>query len=149
VAKQGRTEISLDAKSRLAIPARYRDVLTPNGEPLTLVAHEKQRCLSIYSQEDWKPILEKLAALDDTIPANYRLKYKRLALSHTETLDATGRVLIPKSLRDYAGLDKQVVLLGMGDRFDLWSEEGDRKMQEEFQAGEEEPLLPVTAGGEQ
>ncbi|GHT82621.1 transcriptional regulator MraZ [Betaproteobacteria bacterium] len=148
MAKHGRTAISLDAKSRLAIPARYRDVLAPNGEPVTLVAHEKQRCLSIYSQEDWKPILEKLAALDDTIPANYRLKYKRLAFSHTETLDTAGRVLIPKSLRDYAGLDKQVVLAGMGDRYDLWSEEGDRKLHEGFQVGEEDVLSLMQEGGE-
>jgi MraZ protein len=80
------------------------------------------RCLLLYTLEEWEPIQEKLEALPSFNPAARRIQ--RLLIGHATDLDmdGNGRLLLPAPLREYAGLEKKLVLLGQGKKFEIWSE---------------------------
>jgi MraZ protein len=120
---QGSQELSLDAKGRLAVPARHRDALTPGGAPLVITAHP-QRCLLVYPEPAWNPIRDQVLAAPSFDPRT--ALYKRLLVGYAqcETPDAAGRVLISPALRKFAQLGKSVRLVGLGTHFELWSEAG-------------------------
>ena len=119
----GVSTLSLDSKGRLAIPARHRETLCADFGDRLVVTLESLNCLLVYPQKTWLPVAEKIAALPANNPA--ALRYQRLLLGHAETLemDSAGRVLLPAKLRQMTGLDKKVVLVGMGRRFELWDED--------------------------
>lgn len=117
----GVSTLSLDNKGRLAIPARHREVLLSTFKTTLVVTLESPDHLLVYPEENWHVVEEKLIALPTGNPA---LKaYQRLVLGHAETLemDAAGRVLIPARLREQVSLNKDVALVGMGNRFELWN----------------------------
>ncbi|MBU2707327.1 division/cell wall cluster transcriptional repressor MraZ [Zooshikella marina] len=120
---RGVNAISLDAKGRLAIPSRYREVLSShcNGSLVATIDTEEP-CLLIYPIDEWEEIQAKIEALPSFNPVARRIQ--RLLIGHATDLeiDGSGRVLIPPLLRDYAGLEKKVILLGQGKKFELWSE---------------------------
>jgi MraZ protein len=118
---RGVSELLLDAKGRIAIPARHRDGLAARGGRLVVTA-DHGGCLLIYPQATWEPIQAELMALssfDDRIRS-----VQRLLVGHADDveLDAAGRILVPPALRRYAGLDKRVVLVGQGQKLELWDE---------------------------
>lgn len=122
---RGVTHLALDAKGRLAIPARHRDALSPpgpvDGKPLPMVITvDRSRCLLIYPQAEWEPIQSRLMSLPSFKPENRAVQ--RLMVGHADAadLDAAGRILVPSALREFAGLDHQVALVGQGNRFELW-----------------------------
>ena len=126
---QGAAALSLDAKGRLAIPARHRDALVPDGAPLVVTAHP-HKCLLVYPQAVWEPIRAQVAAMPGLDPAAAALKRLLIGFAQEEELDGAGRVLIAPSSRQWAGLDKQVWLVGQGTHFELWSDAGWQKQQE-------------------
>jgi transcriptional regulator MraZ len=131
---RGVTHLALDAKGRLAIPARHRDALVgAPGEPeaaagdagasraLVLTA-DPGRCLLLYPRAAWAPIQERLMALSSF---NEQIRgLQRLLVGHADDveMDNAGRILVPPALRQYAGLDHHVVLVGQGNKFELWDE---------------------------
>jgi len=119
---KGATKITLDAKGRMAIPARYRDEILARADGRLVCTVDRDNCLLIYPQPDWEDLERRLMRLPGTKPANRKMQ--RLLLGHAaeQQMDGHGRILIPRELRDYAGLDKQVMLLGMGNKFELWDE---------------------------
>lgn len=120
---RGINMLNLDPKGRISIPTRYREVLTQISEgQLVLTIDTEQRCLLMYPLSVWEKIEAKISTLPSFHPATRRIQ--RLLIGHaTELLlDAHGRVLLPPLLRDYAGLAKRVVLLGQGEKFELWDE---------------------------
>lgn len=120
---RGLTEIQLDDKGRFAMPVRYREALQKKAEGLCVITIDTEfRCLLIYPYSDWVKIEEKIEALPTFNRASRRLQ--RLILGHaTETeLDSSGRLLLTQPLREYAGLKKEIVLLGQGKKFELWDE---------------------------
>jgi len=138
---QGAAALSLDAKGRLAIPARHRDALAAlcNGQ-LTITAHP-HRCLLVYPMPAWEPIRDKVLAAPSLEARSALLKRLLVGFARDEEMDAAGRVLIAPELRQFAQLDKQVWLVGQGSHFELWSDAGSQKQQEEiFALGAE--LLP-------
>ena len=118
---QGATELSLDAKGRLAIPTRHREALTPGGSGVVLTAHP-DRCLLLYPRPAWEPIEARLMVLSSFNEPIRRLQ--RLLVGHAEDveMDGAGRILVSLTLRRYAGLDHRVVLVGQGNKFELWDE---------------------------
>ncbi|WP_332671364.1 division/cell wall cluster transcriptional repressor MraZ [Aromatoleum sp.] len=126
---QGAIALSLDAKGRLAIPARHRDSLVPDGAPLVITAHPHQ-CLLVYPRSTWEGIRQQVSALPGLDPATASLKRLLIGFAQEEELDAAGRVLVAPSSRQWAGLDKQVWLVGQGSHFELWSDAGWQKQQE-------------------
>jgi MraZ protein len=119
---RGVTQLVLDAKGRLAIPARHRDALAGNGNGHLVLTADPSRCLLLYPLAAWEPIQARLMALssfDEKIRG-----LQRLIVGHADDveIDAAGRILVPPALRRYANLDKHVVLVGQGRKFELWDE---------------------------
>ena len=121
----GETAINLDAKGRLAIPIRYRETLAGqcgNRMVLTYSAFESGS-LWLQSEQAWERIRDDVMALPN-FNARHRSLQRRLVGSATAVEpDGNGRILIPPSLRQVAGLEKRVVMLGMGNRFEIWDED--------------------------
>ena len=127
---QGAAALSLDAKGRLAIPARHRDALARlAGNQLILTAHP-HRCLLLYPRPAWEPIRNKVLAGSSLEQRSALLKRLLVGYARDEEMDSAGRVLIAPELRDFAKLEKQVHLVGQGDHFELWSDEGWKQQQE-------------------
>ena len=108
---------NLDGKGRLSVPSKHRDALFAQCEGRLIVTVEPSGCLLIYPEPEWAPIYEKLNALTGAQAA-----IKRLIIGHAEDvqLDSAGRLLISPRLRTVAKLDKEVALVGMGSKFELW-----------------------------
>lgn len=126
---QGATALNLDAKGRLAIPARHRDALAVDSGQVVLTAHPHGCCL-VYPVPAWIPIRDQVLATPSFDPQSAMLKRMLVGFAQDEALDAAGRVLIAPSLRKFAKLDKQVWLVGQGTHFELWSDEGWERQQE-------------------
>lgn len=115
--------MSVDSKGRLAIPARHRDVLLRQYAPTMVLTLESDDHLLIYPEQHWLEVQSRLLKLPTGNPV---LKaYQRLVLGHAETqqIDASGRLLLPTVLRGLVNLTKEVALVGMGNRFELWDME--------------------------
>jgi len=120
---RGATKVTLDAKGRLAIPVRYRDQLMTRAEGRLVATVDRDYCLLIYPLPDWEEIERKLTRLPALNKQSRRLQ--RLMLGHATELemDSHGRILLTRELREFAGLDRQAMLIGQGNKFELWSEE--------------------------
>jgi len=119
---RGVTLLALDAKGRLAIPAKHREPLAGAGAGRLILTVDPSRCLLLYPFAAWAPIERQLMQLSSF---NERIRgLQRLLVGHADDveLDAAGRILVPPALRRYAGLDKQVVLVGQGHKFEVWDE---------------------------
>ena len=114
---QGASSLSLDAKGRLSVPTRHRDVLLATASGQLTITRHPHGCLMIFPRPAWEKFREKIAAL----PMNAQW-YKRLFLGSAMDveMDGTGRVLVSPELREAAGISKEAVLLGMGSYFELW-----------------------------
>ena len=122
---RGVSQVSLDAKGRFAVPQRHRDGLIANGSEAgsrQVMTADPSRCLLLYALAAWEPIQEKLMALSSFNASTRALQ--RLLVGHADDveMDATGRLLVPPALREYAGLDKRIVLVGQGNKFEIWDE---------------------------
>ena len=120
---RGVSNISLDAKGRIVLPARYRDRLLEICQSQLIVTIDTdQPCLLIYPLPEWELIEEKIEALPSFNPTTRRIQ--RLLIGHaTEVeVDTNGRMLLSNPLREYARLGKKVVLIGQGKKFELWDE---------------------------
>ena len=120
----GETAINLDAKGRLAVPIRYREALVEqcgNRMVLTYSAFDSGS-LWLQPEQTWERVRDDVMALPN-FNSSHRSLQRRLVGSATAVeLDGSGRILLPPSLRQVAGLEKRVVMLGMGTRFELWNE---------------------------
>lgn len=114
---QGSSALSLDAKGRMTIPTRHRDVLlTTHSGHLTLTRHP-DGCLILYPRSVWEQKRELIAALPMSARALQRLM---LGSAQDVDIDSVGRILIGPELRQVAGLEKNIMLLGLGGHFELW-----------------------------
>jgi MraZ protein len=141
---RGATKVTLDAKGRLAIPVRYRERLMTRAEGHLVATVDRDYCLLIYPLPDWEEIERKLTRLPALNKQSRRLQ--RLMLGHATELemDSHGRVLLTRELREFAGLDRQAMLIGQGNKFELWSEERWSARRDEWLADDdgEEAGLP-------
>lgn len=120
---RGVHNINLDAKGRMAVPARYRQLLRERNDGALIVTIDtEEACLLVYPLNEWEPIQAKLEALPSFNPAARRIQ--RLIIGHATDieLDTNGRMLLPAPLREYAGLQKKMVMMGQGNKFELWDE---------------------------
>ena len=121
---RGVNTLNLDAKGRLAIPTRYRDdLLRQSDGRMVVTANFAERCLWLYTLAEWEPIERKLVNLPSLDATAQRLKRILIGQATDVELDGSGRVLLTAPLRDYAELQKRVVLIGQGNKFEIWNEE--------------------------
>jgi MraZ protein len=139
---QGATALSLDAKGRLAGPARHREALVTASEgQLVLTAHP-HRCLLLYPSPAWEPIRDKVLAASSFDPRAAAIKRLLVGNARDESLDSAGRLLVSPELRLFAQLEKQVWLVGQGTHFEIWSDAGWRQQQEVFLGMVDQSLPP-------
>ena len=119
---RGISNLTLDAKGRLAVPARYRERMQETCRGQLVVTIDRDHCLLIYPMPEWEALEERLVRLPSLNKESRELQ--RLLLGHaTEVeLDSHARLLLPPELRSFAGLERDVVLLGLGRKFELWQQ---------------------------
>ena len=130
---RGVSSINMDGKGRMAFPTRYRERLMEQFDGnLVITIDTEERCLLIYPLTEWEVIEKKIESLPSFNRAARRIQ--RLLIGHATDLelDASGRVLLPAPLRDYASLDKKLMLIGQGKKFELWSEELWERCRDEY-----------------
>ena len=120
---RGGTPVSLDNKGRLAVPTRYRETLISLCAGHLIVTADPSKCLLIYPQPVWEPIEQKLNSLSSFNPQTRSLQRLLVGNACDVEMDGAGRILVPPSLRAFAGLNKEVVLVGQGAKFELWDSE--------------------------
>ena len=131
---RGINNIAVDAKGRMAMPARYRDRLLEACGGRLVVTVDQDHCLLVYPLPEWEVIEEKLVNLPSLNKQSRLLQ--RLLIGHATDLemDAQGRILLPAMLREYAGLKKKAVLIGQGKKLEIWDEDTWSQSQEEWVA---------------
>ena len=120
---RGVQHINLDAKGRLSVPARQRESLLDISAGSVVVTIDTQSsCLVMYPLREWERVERDVQDLPTLNPAVRR--FQRLVLGYASDLDldSNGRLLLPGALREYANLEKRVVLVGQGNKLELWSE---------------------------
>jgi MraZ protein len=127
---RGVAQLNLDSKGRLAVPARYRDSLLARCNGHLVLTADSDRCLLIYPLPDWEPIEQKLMALSSFNARIRELQRRLVGYAEDAQLDGTGRILVSPALRSYAHLEKNVVLVGQGNKFELWNGESWEQLME-------------------
>jgi MraZ protein len=126
---RGATKVTLDDKGRMVMPTRYRDAIQERAQGRLIVTVDRDQCLLIYPLPDWEQTERKLMSLPSLHAQARRLQ--RLMVGHATDveLDGHGRFLLPPELREFAGLERHGMLIGQGNRFELWDEArwGDRR----------------------
>ncbi|WP_133126924.1 division/cell wall cluster transcriptional repressor MraZ [Legionella nagasakiensis] len=119
---RGINAISIDTKGRLAVPIRYREALGQDRASLVVTIDTEETCLLLYPAGQWQVIEDNLQRLPSFNAAARRIQ--RLLIGHATDveLDSNGRILLPPLLRDYAQLNKRVVMIGQGNKFEIWDE---------------------------
>ena len=133
---RGATNLSMDAKGRLAVPAKHRDaLLTQSAGNVVLTAHP-HGCLLMYPQPAWEPIQAKMMALSSF--DKHSASLQRLLVGYAEdiTIDAVGRMLVSPALREFADLEKEVMLVGQGGHFEMWNMTTWRKQLKNLMSGD-------------
>jgi MraZ protein len=114
---RGGPVLTLDAKGRITVPSRYRDVLMSTVQGQMVVAKNPAGCLTLYPRPVWDTFEAELARLPMKDEA-----WRRLYIGSATDIeiDSGSRVLVPPELRAWAGLDREVMFMGVGDKFELW-----------------------------
>jgi len=120
---QGQFEHAIDAKGRTSLPARFRDALSAVSDDRFVLTSALDPCLVAYPLAEWRAFEEKLARLPRFDPNVVKLRRLYVSAAIEVSFDAQGRILVPPSLRTYAGLEKDVLWAGMGHYAELWSRE--------------------------
>jgi MraZ protein len=119
---RGATRVTLDAKGRFAMPARYRDSLLAQCSGQLVMTVDRD-CLLLYPLPAWEEIERKLSLLPTLNPQVRRLQRLMIGYATEVELDGHGRVRLPRELREFVGLDRQVMLIGQSNKFELWDAE--------------------------
>ena len=120
----GETAINLDAKGRLAIPMRYREAIQEQcgGRLVLTYSAFDSGALYLYPEQEWERVRDEVMGLSTFNPGHRSLQRKLVGSASAVEPDGNGRIQLPQTLRQVAGLEKRVVLLGMGSRFEIWNE---------------------------
>jgi MraZ protein len=120
----GETAINLDGKGRLAIPVRYRDSIQEqcSGRMVLTYSAFDSGALWLYPENEWERVRDEVTRLSTFNPGHRSLQRRLVGSATALELDASGRIQLPLTLRQVAGLEKRVVMMGMSSRFELWNE---------------------------
>lgn len=147
----GETAINLDSKGRMALPTRYREAIEEvcgNRLVLTYSAFDSG-CLWLYPEPEWERVRDQVMGLSTFNPSHRSLQRRLVGSATLVEPDGNARLLLPLTLRQVTGLEKKVVMMGMGARFEIWNEnvlnqrraEEERSMQEQASAEMAELVL--------
>lgn len=137
----GETAINLDAKGRLAIPTRYRELIDEQCAGRLVLSYSAfdSGALWLFPEQEWKRVRDDVMRLSTSNPSHRAMQRRVVGSASPVEPDGSGRILIPQTLRQVAGLEKHVVFLGMGNKFEIWSEETLNQSRQEEIASLNEP----------
>ena len=115
----GEYESTLDLKGRFLLPGGFKKQL-PEGENTFVVCRGTEKCLWLYPSSSWKPMYEKLSQLNDFDPKVREFRRFFLGSASEVELDSAGRMLLPPTLKDYAGLQKDITLASATNKLEIW-----------------------------
>jgi len=120
----GETAINLDAKGRFAIPTRYRELIDEQcaGRMVLTYSAFDSGALWLYPTEAWERVRDDVMRLSTWDPGHRSLQRRLVGSATPVEPDGSGRIQLPQTLRQVAGLEKRIVFLGMGNRFEIWNE---------------------------
>lgn len=141
---RGANSINLDSKGRLAIPAKYRSGIIESAQSHMIITCDPyENCLLIFTLQHWEATEADLRALSNSKPLYRKLKRIMLANASEVDMDSSGRLLIPGLLREIACLNKESMLIGQGEIFQLWNEtQWNNQMQEDLATLRSDELDP-------
>jgi MraZ protein len=116
----GEYEATLDAKGRFLLPSGFKKQLPDSGGDSFVINRGFEPCLSLYTSKSWKPIFSQLSELNDFEPKVRQFRRYFLNGATQVELDSAGRILVPKNLLEYAGLEKDIVLVSAIDKIEIW-----------------------------
>ena len=141
----GEHDHTIDRKGRLIIPSRFREVLKDHYGDKCVVTRGLDRCLFLFPEDEWRTQESKFRALSFTKQEARRFNRFYFSGAAELAFDRQGRVLIPQYLKEYAGIKRDVMLVGVSNRIEIWDKEGWKKFYDEFKENYEqvaEKLLP-------
>jgi len=129
---RGVHSLNLDIKGRLAIPSKFRERLRVLCDGKLIVTVDRDHCLLLYPLQEWEVLEAKLTAMPNMDKQTRRLQ--RLLIGHATECDMDGnhRILLPPPLRGFAELEKKVVMIGQGNKLELWNEQSWIKRRDEW-----------------
>lgn len=128
----GEFEATLDAKGRFLLPVGFKKQL-PEGEQLRFVINRGfEKCLSLYPVKNWEPLFQKIKSLNDFDPAAREFRRKFLNGATYVEPDTAGRLLIPPNLKDHADLQKDIVLVAVGEKIEIWDSNKYKQLFDSF-----------------
>ncbi len=140
---RGTYDVVLDAKGRIVLPSAIRKILPENFDGLFSVNVGLDSCISVYMQETWNPIADRIDNMPDMDPQVR--KFKRIANSAIEVeIDGSDRILLPKKLIEHASLKKEVVVAGQGKYFEVWDKDTYEKHVNEDRSSENYNEIALT-----
>lgn len=140
---RGATKVTLDAKGRLAIPTRYRERLASRCDGQLVATVDRDYCLLIYPYPEWEDIERKLVRLPSLNKQVRRLQRLMVGYATELDIDGHGRILLSRELRDFAGLERQAMLIGQGNKFELWDENSWNEKRDMWLGAEDDVDLPA------
>jgi MraZ protein len=143
----GEYEVALDAKGRFLLPSGFRKQLPKGAAERFVINRGFENCLTMYPEAQWNALAEKVNRLNDFNPKVR--EFKRLFMNGATIvdLDGAGRILLPKSLQEYANIRKDVILSAQGNKVELWDKEGYHDYIREHATGFSD-LAAEVAGGD-
>tara|TARA_R110000787_G_scaffold170374_1_gene283065 strand:+ start:124 stop:702 length:579 start_codon:yes stop_codon:yes gene_type:complete len=140
---RGATKVSLDAKGRMAIPTRYRERLSARCEGHLIVTVDKDHCLLVYPMPDWEELERKLVRLPSMNKTARRIVRIMVGYATEVDMDNNGRILVSKELREFASLERQGMLIGQGNKFELWDEATWNEKRDAWLSEEDDGEMPA------
>lgn len=142
---RGRYEATIDQKGRLLLPSPLRDVLGNLPLVMTNSQYRKSRCLDGYSLVSWEHLEKKIGGMS---PLKVEIQaFQRFYLANAQVLEADNqnRILVPKNLREYAEIEDRIVILGMGEKLEIWSASKWNKLYDDLADNFEDTLAAVAS----
>ena len=143
----GETAINLDAKGRLAIPIRYRGALVETCQNRLVLTYSAFDSGSLWLQPEktWEDMRDNVMALPSFDPTHRTLQRRLVGSATALEPDGNGRILLPPSMRQATSMEKRVIMLGMGKRFEIWNEEAFIAKREEESNLNEQPSAEMAS----
>ncbi len=128
----GEYEATLDAKSRFLLPVGFKKQLPEADNTQFVICRGFEKCLSLYPKKSWDPIFTRISQLDDFDPEVRQFRRYFLNGATNVELDSAGRLLVPQPLKEYAGLEKDIVLAPGVDKIEIWDQSKYKQFFESF-----------------
>jgi MraZ protein len=119
---RGATNLKIDDKGRVVVPARHRTLLTARSEGRLVVTADRDKCLLIYTAPDFEQIEQQLLTMSSLHPRGWELQHMIIGRASEVEIDSHGRIALTPELRAAVGIDRDVTLVGQGRKLELWCE---------------------------